>query len=218
MQFASMEEHKVFNISGPYGVGKDTMINSLLGIHGSGLHRVGTVTTRLSDASADPAYKSVTAEEFNQITQQGLWITNQQLGGKLAYATSINEIEQQIASGKICIHSIFPGENGAAKLRKHFGSRLVSVALLPTQGGDEEQMNELRRRMEARGRESGGRIEEKLAAQREQIHFILENTAVETPNGKLPVFDTIVINDQLEKAMREVTQYFNEQFPHVNNG
>lgn len=212
-----MNKPSLFNISGPYGVGKDTMINSILDAHSSGLHRVSTVTTRPSDASADPSYKSVTDEEFDQITEQGLWITNQQLGGKLAYATSIDEIEQQIANGNICIHSIFPGENGATKLRQHFGSRLVSVALLPTQGEEEEQMNELRRRMEARGREPTERIEEKLAAQREQIHFILENAAVETPDGELPVFDNIVVNDQLDKAMREVTLYFSEQFPQLNN-
>jgi guanylate kinase len=211
-----MNKPSIFNISGPYGVGKDTMINSILDAHGSRLHRVNTVTTRSANASADPSYRSVTNEEFAQITKQGLWITNEQLGGRFAYATSIDEIEQQITNGKICIHSIFPGENGAAKLRQYFGSRLVSVALLPVEGEEEEQIGELRRRMEIRGREPTERIEEKLSAQCEQIYFILKNVEVQTSQGVLPVFDKTIVNDQLAKGLKEVMQYFNEQFPQLN--
>lgn len=212
-----MEKHELFNISGPYGVGKDTMLNNILAEYGDSLHRVGTVTTRPATAQSDPSYRSATNEEFAEITSNGTWIINRQLDGKLAYATSIDEIEREAADGKVCVHSIFPGEHGAAQLRREFGSRLCSVALLPAEGEEEAQMNELRKRMVERGREPLERIEEKLSAQRGQIHFILENQLVDTPDGQLTVFDTVIINDNLDEALKEVTGYFAKQFPQLKH-
>jgi len=202
----------LFNISGPYGVGKDTMLNHILREHGERLHRVGTVTTRPATADADPSYRSVDQEAFDRITGRGRWIVNRQLGGKIAYGTSLDEIEERAAGGTISIHSIFPGPAGAGRLREQFGARLVSVALLPARGDLAQQLSELERRMIARGREGADTIREKLAAQTDQIAFILDNPAVPTPHGALPVFDRIVINERLDVAVAEVVSYFRSRF------
>lgn len=210
-----MENSQIFNISGPYGVGKDTMLNAVLSMHGEKLHRVGTVTTRQVSEQSDPSYRSVNDSDFEQIITKGRWIINRQLDGKLAYATSIDEIEDEIRNGKVCVHSIFPGENGAEQLRRVFGARLCSIALLPTHGEEEAQIEELRRRMVERGRESMSRIEDKLAAQRTQIHFILENKVIETRDGELATFDKVIINDDLNMTVKEVANYFSDRFPQL---
>ena len=81
------------------------MLNAILTAFSKQIHRVGTTTTRPSDPSVDPSYKTVTEDEFASITSQGKWVINRQIGSN-AYGTSIEEIEQEAASGKICIHSI----------------------------------------------------------------------------------------------------------------
>lgn len=201
----------VFNISGPYAVGKDTMLNAILQTFEQDVHRVSTITTRPTDPTADPSYKCVTEQEFASITSHGKWIINRQLGSN-SYGTSIDEIEQKISTGKICIHSIYPGPAGAGKLREVFGEKLISVALLPTAGSHDVQIEELRKRMIARKRESMEVIEKRITTQSDQINYILENASVDSLDGPMPVFDKIVINEILDESLEMLIQYFRSQF------
>lgn len=201
----------ILNISGPYAVGKDTMLNAILTTFARKIHRVGTITTRPSDPSVDPSYITVSEAEFASITSQGKWIINRQLGSN-AYGTSIDEIERESASGKICIHSVYPGAAGAGSLREEFGTRLVSVALLPISGSHDQQIEELRRRMIARGREDDTIIERKLATQGNQIDYILENPLVHTKEGDMQVFDEVLINEKLDLTLNALIQLFRSRF------
>jgi|SRR5690606_16226990 len=202
----------LFNISGPYAVGKDTMLNAVIAQYTDRVHRVSSLTTRPSDSSSDPSYKSVSDRQFDEITSKNEWISNQQLGGKYRYGTSIDEIRAQASNGKISVHSIFAGEKGAQKLREIFGKKLLSIALLAVEGSFEDQVKVLEERMLSRGRETIDVIRRKLHFQHEQIDFILANPTVESPDGKMKVFDEVVINEELEATQSKILQLFKLSF------
>src|SRR5689334_6684053 len=130
----------LFNISGPYAVGKDTLLNVVLERYDDRVHRVSTLTTRPSSVDSDPSYTSVSDEELTRMTSVGRWIVTEQLGGSVRYATSLDEIEEQARAGRISIHSIFAGPQGAGQLRRAFGPRLFSVGVLAAHGGLDQQL------------------------------------------------------------------------------
>src|SRR5688572_10390076 len=97
----------VFNVSGPYAVGKDTILNKLISIFGDRVYRVRTITTRPVSQQADPTYEQVTPDEFERRVSVGHWNKNYQLSGLTAYATDIDEIEKAASQGRICILSVY---------------------------------------------------------------------------------------------------------------
>ena len=202
----------LFNVSGPYAVGKDTLIDAILAAHPARVHRVGTITTRPASANADPTYESVTADELARRTARGRWIVNRQLGGAVAYGTSIDEIEQVAGQGLICVHSIYAGAQGAGKLREVFGRRMFSLGLLAAHGGVETQLAVLRRRLLERGRDDPATIEARLGHQVEALRYVEDNPAVPTADGSMRVFDQVLVNAVLAQAVERVLAIFAEVF------
>src|ERR1700704_3066905 len=120
---------RIFNISGPYAVGKDSVINHLLKVYPDVIHRVRTMTTRPVSMDDDPSYAHAEPADFHRTVAEGDWLFNVQLSGSTAYATNLSEIREAIGRGLVCVHSIYPGPDGAAALRRAFGHQLYSVAL-----------------------------------------------------------------------------------------
>src|ERR1017187_7474140 len=108
-----MRSIDLLNISGPYGAGKDTLIDAVIAEFGSRVHRVKTLTTRPSSARADPSYTTLEPDEFARTTHGTNWIVNHQLSGTVSYATNLDEIRKASAAGKLCVHAIFAGDAGA---------------------------------------------------------------------------------------------------------
>lgn len=202
----------LINVSGPYAVGKDTILNALLSRYGDRVHRVHTMTTRAVHPEADPTYEQVTFEELERRVRDGGWIANQQLSGKTAYGTSITEIREAAAAGKICVHSIFAGPDGAGRLREIFGSGLVSIGLLAADGPVENQLSVLRERLVGRSRDDAEAIEARLQHQVEPLQYVLDNPPVETEGGPLPVFDHVVVNQDLDETVATVVGLFEREF------
>jgi guanylate kinase len=195
---------ELLNISGPYGVGKDTLIGAVLAHLGPRAHRVSTLTTRQSSA-ADPSYTTLGSEEFAEATRGSNWIVNWQLSGTVGYATDLDEIEKAAAEGKLCVHSIYAGDSGAGELRMRLGSRLISVGVLPNSGDVDEQLSALRERLVSRGRDDLAAIEIRLQHQLESVRYVLANPQIVAQDEKTySVFDYRVINYNLELAIAEI--------------
>ncbi len=210
-----MEERRrpiLINISGPYAVGKDTILNSLLSRYGDRVHRVHTMTTRPVDPEADPTYEQVTVEELERRVAEGGWIANYQLSGTTAYGTSIDEIRQAAGRGRISVHSIYAGPAGAGKLRQIFGGDLLSIGLLAAHGGVEEQLAELRKRLLGRSRDDAEALEARILHQAEPLRYVLENPVVETADGPMRAFDHVLINDDLDHTVDETVELFQRTF------
>jgi guanylate kinase len=204
----------VFNASGPYGVGKDTVLNFVLEKYSDAVHRVTTLTTRPASPKDDPSYTTVDIDEMKKRTATGEWIITRQLGGTVLYATSIDEIRQQISAGKICVHSIYANPDGAGRIREIFGADLFSIGLLAAPGGLDKQIEILRERLLARGREGGNEISARLANQVEPVNYVLENRRIKvlSGDGGMPVFDQVIVNDNLDETIADVTHIFGEVF------
>lgn len=125
---------KILNISGPYAVGKDTLLNAIISRYPNLTHRVTTVTTRPASSDADPTYRTVSLNDMQELALSEELIVTSQFGGTVLYGTSANEIRAKISEGQICVHAIFAGPDGAGRLREVFGSKLFSIGVLATQG------------------------------------------------------------------------------------
>jgi guanylate kinase len=195
----------LLNVSGPYGVGKDTLLQAVLERYGPRVHRVSTLTTRPTSSAADPSYRSLTQSEFLAETARGDWIVNYQLSGTVAYATSLDEINFQSSEGRLCVHSIYAADSGAGELRRRLGKRLISVGVLAASGGVEHQLNILRERLIARGRDEQETIRLRLSHQQDAIEYILTNqTVIARDRQEYEVFDHIIVNDELSGARDKI--------------
>lgn len=202
----------LFNISGPYAVGKDTILNRLMSAFESRVYRVHTITTRPVSKIADPTYEQVTSDEFEKRISKGKWIANYQLSGLTAYATNVEEIEEAARAGYICVHSVYAGPDGAGKLREIFGKRAVSVGLLAAEGTADEQLEALRKRLIGRSRDEAAAIEARLQHQLQPLHYVIDNTIIVTEDGPMNVFDHVLINESVEETGQLVVQLFEQTF------
>lgn len=209
---SKMRDKFLFNISGPYAVGKDTILNELMARFGPRIHRVHTLTTRPVSRAADPTYEQVTPEEFEKRVADGRWMYNYQLSGLTAYATSVSEIEAAAREGRVSIHSIYAGPAGAGRLREIFGGHALSVGLLPTVGSAEEQLQVLRARLLARSRDDAAAIEARLQHQLEPLHYVLDNPLVDTDDGPMRVFDQLLFNEDIAETVSSVVRLFEQTF------
>jgi ribose 1,5-bisphosphokinase PhnN len=195
----------LLNISGPYGAGKDTLIDAVIAELGSRVHRVKTLTTRPSSAGADPSYTTLGPDEFARATRGTDWIVNHQLSGTVSYATNMDEIRKASAAGKLCVHAIFAGDAGAGELRRRLACRLVSVGIKVNEGGVEEQLDTLMNRLIERGREGREVIEQRLHHQYQVVSYVLSNPQVTANDGGVyDVFDYQLVNDDLTMAVSKI--------------
>lgn len=197
-------------MSGPYAVGKDTILNALLSKYHGRVYRVRTLTTRPVSAEADPSYEHVSFDQMRERTANGEWIVNYQLSGRTAYATNLLEIRAAIDDGLVCIHSIYAGRNGAGQLREAFGAELYSIGLLPADGNIDEQLAVLRDRLVGRSRDDPAAVDARLKHQIEPLKYVLENPLVCGPEGGLRVFDRVLVNSDLDRTVETVVQVFDE--------
>jgi guanylate kinase len=202
----------ILNISGPYAVGKDTLLNTILDKYPDITHRVKTVTTRPASPDADPTYRTVSLAEMQQLALTDELLITSQFGGSVLYGTSVGEIRQKVSEGKICVHAIFAGADGAGRLREVFGSSLFSVGVLATHGDLDEQLRVLAARLAGRTRDDEAAARARLAYQVDPIGYVMDNHVVKTCDGDMPVFDRVMVNDDLEKTTTQLLAMFAEFF------
>jgi guanylate kinase len=211
-QVGSVGPKKILNISGPYAAGKDTLLNAIISRYPNLTHRVNTVTTRPASPGADPTYRTVSLAEMQQLALSDQLIVTSQFGATVLYGTSANEIREKISEGKICVHAIFAGADGAGRLREVFGAQLFSIGVLATHGDIDDQMKVLAARLAGRTRDNEEAVKARLAYQTDPISYVLENPVVKTGDGDMLVFDRVIVNDNLERAVAEVLALFTEFF------
>jgi ribose 1,5-bisphosphokinase PhnN len=203
----------LLTVSGPYGAGKDTVLDGILEYYpGRLLYRVRTLTTRPSTPDADPSYSTVSEGEFRRRTAVGQWIVNQQFGGAVSYATSADEIREQMASGRVCLHTVFAGPAGVGRMREVFGKQLFAIGLLASNNGIEEQISVLRKRLHGRTRDDAEALNARLRYQYDPIKYVLDNPRVSTIDGEMKVFDAVVVNQDRDQTVATVQKLFSEVF------
>jgi guanylate kinase len=169
-------------LTGPSGVGKGSLVRSLLQSHPE-LYLSISVTTR----SPRPGeingkhYYFVSRERFEQMVAQGELLEWAEFAGNY-YGTPRQQVEAKIHAGKWVLLEI--ELEGARQIRVSFPEALRIFILPPS-------MQELEQRLRGRGQDSEAAITHRLCRAQEEI-----NAAGE--------FDFKIINDDFHTAIEEI--------------
>jgi guanylate kinase len=175
-------------ISGPSGVGKDTLIQRLLKRDGN-LGKSVSFTTRPPRPGEVPGvdYVFTTRPEFELARREGKLLESAEYDGHL-YATSAPMVEELRSAGRDTILKI--DVQGAEQVRKLVSDALFIFIAPPS-------MDELGLRLKKRKTES----EKDLAARRD---------IAKTEMSYRPSYDYVVINDDVDRAAAEVLRIIQE--------
>ena len=169
-------------LTGPSGVGKGTLVRSLLQSHPE-LYLSISVTTRSPRPGEINAkhYYFVSHEQFDMMIAQEQLLEWAQFAGN-CYGTPRQQVEEKIQQGKSVLLEI--ELEGARQIRTSFPQAMRIFILPPS-------MQELEQRLRGRGQDSEEAIARRLRRAEEEI-----NAAGE--------FDFKIVNDNFETALKDL--------------
>jgi len=171
-------------ISGPAGVGKDSLIQCLKE-RGCRLHFVVTATDRPPRPGEvhGKDYFFLTSDEFLRMKQEGELLEHAIVYGQHKGIPK-QHVREALASGKDVIMRV--DVQGAATVR-----RLAPEAILIFLAASSEE--ELEQRLRSRGGDSPDQLQKRFVTAREEM-------------GRLPEFDYVVVNrdEELDRAVDDV--------------
>ncbi len=182
---------KLFVFSAPSGSGKTTIVRHLLSQERLNLEFSISVTSReprgIEKEGVD--YYYISKEEFIQKVKREEFVEWEEVYPDNFYGTLKTEVERIWASGK---HVIFDIDVvGGLRIKKKFPEETLAVFIKPP------DINELLRRLKKRATESEDKIKMRVAKA-----YVEMATA--------PQFDTIILNDDLQKALKEAEDLVEE--------
>ncbi len=172
----------LFVVVAPSGAGKTSLVSRLLEVE-TGIRLSVSYTTRAprEGEASGREYHFVAREAFESMIAAGDFLEHANVYGNY-YGTSRRWIEDQLAGEHDVLLEI--DWQGAAQVRRLF-PRMVGIFILPP------SIDELRRRLTARGKDSPEVIERRMASAREEISHVLE-------------FEYIIVNEQFDAAVADL--------------
>lgn len=174
---------KVIIFSAPSGAGKSTIVNHLLG-KGLGLEFSVSATCRAPRGQEQHGreYYFFTREEFEKRIAADEFLEYEEVYPGCFYGTLKSEVERIWSKGHTVLFDV--DVVGGLNIKKKFGEAALSVFIQPP------SVAALRERLIGRATDSLEKIEERVAKAEYELTFA---------DG----FDTIIVNDKLEDALRE---------------
>ena len=178
----------LFVISGPSGVGKDTLM-ALIFKQIPSLKKWVTCTTRPPrEGEVDGVqYFFKTPEEFKQMIDNDELVEHNEFAGNF-YGTPKAFAKEMLEAGENIITAI--DVHGAENVKKEFPQAHLIFIEPPS-------LEELRGRLLKRGTESPEYIEKRLAIVKSEL-------------DKKPLFDATFCNDDLKKCCEQITSYIKQ--------
>lgn len=177
---------KVIIFSAPSGAGKSTIVGHLL-------KKFPFLEFSVSATSRKPRGEEVngkhyyffSTEQFEAKIKNGEFVEYEEVYAGSYYGTLKSEVERIWDKGNIIIFDI--DVKGGVNLKKLYGSNALAIFIQPP------SVEELRNRLVGRGTDSSEAIEKRVAKAEEEL-------------GYAPKFDRIIINDNLEAALKEAEE------------
>ena len=170
---------KLIVFTGPSGVGKGTLLRSLLRRHPELYFSISVTTRTPRPGEVDGQhYYFVTRQRFEQMVAAGELLEWAEFAGN-CYGTPLHPVEQQIQAGRWVVLEI--ELEGARQIHQTFPNALRIFILPPS-------LRELENRLRDRGQDSEQAILRRLQRAEAEIEAAHE-------------FDLQVVNDDLEKAL-----------------
>lgn len=175
---------KLIIFSAPSGSGKSTIINHLLQFPDLKLSFSISATSRPPRGKEQNGieYYFLSPEEFRSRIEKGDFLEYEEVYKDRFYGTLKQEVERLLNSGRNVVLDV--DVVGGINIKKIYGDAAKAIFIQPP------GLDELRKRLEGRGTETPEVIENRLQKAKYELSFA-------------PKFDTIIINDVLEKAQQE---------------
>ena len=172
----------LFIVSAPSGAGKTSLVKALLDIN-------PLIDLSVSYTTRDPRpgeidgkdYQFVSREAFLEMAKRGEFMESAEVYGNL-YGTSQKWISQETGKGRDILLEI--DWQGAAQVR-HLFPESISIFILPP------SLEALEQRLKGRNKDHPEVIARRMALVREDVAHVSE-------------FDYVIINDNLNEALREL--------------
>ena len=172
----------LFIISAPSGAGKTSLVQALLNINPQiGLSVSYTTREPRHGEHEGRDYHFVSREVFLDMMARGEFLESAEVYGNL-YGTSQTWISNETEKGQDILLEI--DWQGAAQVRRLF-PECISIFILPP------SLEALEQRLKGRGKDNDEIISKRMAAVREDVTHVAE-------------FDYVIINDNLNEALREL--------------
>lgn len=178
----SASEPLVLIVSGPSGSGKSTLVEKILQLPGTMLSVSCTTRAPRKTETDGKWYNFVTEAEFQQMVAAGEFLEYAQVFGKNWYGTPRKWLEKARREHLDLVLEI--DVQGAVQVKRNLPGAMAVFVLPPSR-------EDLERRIRARGQDSEDEIHRRLDRARQEM---LSYSS----------YDFAIINDDLERAGREV--------------
>lgn len=178
------KQGKLIVFSAPSGSGKTTIVRHLLGVEDLNLEFSISATSRekRGEEIDGKDYYFLSAKEFKNKIKNDEFLEWEEVYRDNFYGTLKTEVERIWAKGKNVIFDI--DVSGGLRIKRKFPEETLAIFVKPP------SIDELKIRLKKRKTESEDKINMRVAKASAEL-------------ATAPLFDTIIVNDDLEKALLE---------------
>ena len=175
--------NKVIIFSAPSGSGKSTIVSHILKLHPEMEFSVSATSRAPRGQERNGIeYHFFTADEFRKMIAEDKFVEYEEVYAGSFYGTLKSEVQRIWDKGHVIIFDV--DVKGGVNLKKYFGDKALSVFI------QAPSVEELRKRLVARGTDSAEAIAKRVAKASEEMTYVDK-------------FDYILVNDDLQKAYAE---------------
>lgn len=175
--------NKVIIFSAPSGSGKSTIVSHILKLHPEMEFSVSATSRAPRGQERNGIeYHFFTADEFRKMIAEDKFVEYEEVYAGSFYGTLKSEVHRIWDKGHVIIFDV--DVKGGVNLKKYFGDKALSVFI------QAPSVEELRKRLVARGTDSAEAIAKRVAKASEEMTYADK-------------FDYILVNDDLQKAYAE---------------
>lgn len=189
---ASLALKPVLIFAGPSGVGKTTLVLQLLRqFDDQFAYSVSHTTRPPREGEQDGVdYNFVDADTFERMVEKDEFVEYARVHG-WAYGTSFASVEQVLSQGRICVLDVDVQGVESVRSKRNLGWDTRFVWIAPP------SMQALEQRLRSRGTETEQTIKTRMDTAKRELEFAATSN----------IFDTIIVNDDLDRAIRELKTF-----------